>query len=77
MESRDGWRRGCWRNGGVSDLSGISSSQEGRTRMADGSYALGLFAERVLLLAKLGFEEEAVKVGGIGRGGLLCKSTCH
>ena len=45
--------------------------------MADGSYALGLFAERVLLLAKLGFEEEAVKVGGIGRGGLLCKSICH
>lgn len=41
------------------------------------SYASGLIAELVLLVAKLMYEDKAVRFRGIGRGRLLCKSTCH
>ena len=75
MESRDGWRRDCWRVVSGSDFSSASGWQETLLGTTNDSYASGLIAEPVLLLAKLRYEEKAVRVKGIGRGGLLCKST--
>ena len=76
MESRDGWRRGCWRVVGVADFSEYLAGKSFAQGIKTDSYASGLIAELVLLLAKLMYEK-AVRYIGTARGRLLCKSTCH